>query len=116
MIVEEIAESVAETTDTAKDLAELHIAKTKLDMAEGLSKMTVGAVSLLIRLAIIFNAAFFIAMGLALLIGHLLGIDYAGFFIIGAFFTALLAVFAAIRKRCVESKIVRMYVEMFFKD
>jgi len=116
MIAEEIAETASETVDTAKEIAELHIKKVKLDAAEGLSRVSIKAISFFIKLLLVFNAVFFISMGLALIIGELLGIQSIGYFIIGALFIAALVVFSLLKKLIIERPVVRMYIEMFFKN
>lgn len=116
MIAEEIAETTSETIDTAKEIAELQLKKAKLDAAEGLSKISVKAISLLIKLVLAFNIIFFASIGVAIALGDMLGSEHAGYFIVAALFVVALVIFLIFKKHLVEKPVVRMYIELFFKE
>ncbi|MCQ2203820.1 MAG: phage holin family protein [Bacteroidales bacterium] len=116
IVLDDINETVNDTAKTTQHLAELHVERAKLDAAEGLSTVSIKAISAVIKLVLLCNVIFFISMGLALVIGELTGIPSLGFFIIGAIFIILMIVFACIKKKIIERPVVRMYLSLFFKD
>lgn len=115
VVIDEISETATEAAQSARHLAELHVERTKLDIAEGLSVVSVKALAGVIKLVLICNVIFFMSMGLALVIGELTGIPSLGFFIIGSLFIILLILFGIYRKRLIEGPVVRMYISLFFK-
>lgn len=116
MISDDISSTATDTLQSAQHLAELNIEKVKLNVAEGLSTVSVNAISAIIKLVIICNIIFFISIGVALVIGELTGIHSLGFFIIGALFIVVLLIFKALRKKIIESHVVRMYIDLLFKN
>lgn len=115
-MIEELTNTTSETASTVRQIAKLEIDRAKLGMAEGLSTVSIKAISLIIKIILIFTAVFFISMGVALLLGEMLGSLSSGFFIVGGFFLILTIIFALLRKQFIEKPIVRMYVDLFFKD
>lgn len=115
MITDDINTAATDTLQSAQHLAKLNVDKAKLDVAEGLSVVSVRAITAIVKLIIMCNVVFFISMGLAFVIGDLTGIQSLGFFIIGALFVVVLFVFKFLRKSMIESRIVRMYIDILFK-
>ena len=114
MLTEDISATATDTIQSAQHLAELNVDKLKLDVAEGLSTISVKAISIIVKLVIICNIIFFMAMGIALVIADLTGIQCLGFFIIGALFCILLFIYKIVCKSLVESPIVKMYIDLIF--
>ena len=112
---DDIIDSASDTAKTVRHVAELEVEKVKLDVAEGLSTVSVKAVSAVVKLVLIFNVVFFFAMGLAFLLNGLIDIPGIGFFIIGALFVLVLVFFAVFRRRIIERPVVRMYIDLLFK-
>ncbi len=116
MITDDISAAATDTMQSAQHLAELNIEKLKLDLAEGLSTISVKAISIIVKLVIICNIVFFLSMGVALIIADLTGIQCLGFFVIGALFGIVLIIYKTMRKSLIESPIVKTYIDLIFNQ
>ena len=97
-------------------LLDLGLDEVKLKTAKGLSIAGQKFLVTILLLSLVNMVLISLAVGVALILGHVLG-DYAvGAFIVSGLFLLVALVVFLLRKRLFVNSLVRMFVRIFFED
>lgn len=100
-------------SDDAKTYIKSELAFYKLDAYKKLIKATSSILRIVINSGIIVLMLTFLSIGVALLIGKLIGYYYVGFLIIAGFYLLILILMSLFGKRWVEKTVLKIYNNIF---
>ena len=115
-MLDQLMQTAETSKEDVKGLASLEVKKTKLVVADGLSQVSVKLMTFAVVFFFVTIILFFLAMGLAFLLDDALNVPGVGFFIMAGFFCLLLVLFGVLRKKMVEMPIVKMYLQLLFRN
>ena len=115
-MLDEIKEILENGNDEVKELSSLEIRRTKLIIAEICSEVFVKGILFAVSFFFIGALLFFLAMGAAFFLDRIFDVPGTGFFLIAALFVLTLFLFFHFRKKWVESPIVRIFINILFRN
>jgi hypothetical protein len=98
------------------DYLQLRWASLRLTVVDKLSNTAAKALGVAVAMVFIFSALAFLALGLALWVGEMLGRPSLGFVIVGGAFLIIGIIVWFVGRRMFLNSMVRHFVDMFFTD
>lgn len=102
--------------DDIKEYINLKIDEYKLRGVEGLATLTNKAIFLVLSTMVGGVILQLAGLSLALLVAQLVGNMALGFAIVALIFVIILVILFATRKRLFVNRLVKMYIDLFFKE
>jgi len=109
------AENIETLFDTLKQYGQTHIDLFRLKAADKFSEIVSSAIAAIIVFVVLFIFFALLSIGIALLLGELLGKSYYGFFALGGFYLIIGLIFYSMRNKLLKAPLVNIMIKKLFK-
>lgn len=108
-------ENIEALFDTLKQYGQTHVDLLRLKAADKFSEIISSAIASIIVFIVMLIFFVLLSIGIALLLGDVMGKSYYGFFALGGFYLIIGLIFYAMRKKWFKDPLVNIIIKKLFK-